>query len=246
MARDTDLDWSIIAEHHPFFGVLANERFLTPNLTPEAIGDFYATGRGDVAHVVDVLRRVAPKRFAPSVGLDFGCGVGRLTFAMTEHARQVIGVDVAPDMLRIAREQAATQRVRGVEFRDSLPDHGVDWINSLIVFQHIPPERGYGILEGLVQVLNPGGFVSIQISFFRDTRHTAEIVRDLSDYRYDGHTIELINEPTDDHPGSMSMYDYDMNRVLRILYLGGIETVLTEHTDHAGCHGAWLFGRRAP
>ena len=48
MARDTDLDWSIIARHHPFFGVLANERFLTPNLTPEVIDDFYATGVADI------------------------------------------------------------------------------------------------------------------------------------------------------------------------------------------------------
>ena len=30
----------------------------------------------------------------------------------------------------------------------------------------------------------------------------------------------------------MSMYDYDMNRVLRLLYLGGVNSVLTEHTDH--------------
>ena len=55
----------------------------------------------------------------------------------------------------------------------------------------------------------------------------------------------MIADPSDDHAGSMSMYDYDMNRVLRLLYLIGIESVLAQHTDHAGCHGSWLYGRRA-
>ena len=246
MTRDTDLDWNIIAEHQPYFGVLANERYLAANLTPEAIDEFYSTGRSDIEYVVDTLKRVVGRRFSPNVALDFGCGVGRLSFAMAAHAKRVIGVDVAKDMLRIANEQATKRRVHNVEFSPTLPVQGVDWISSLIVFQHIPPERGYDLLQRLLDRLNPGGYVSVQISFFRDPRHTAEIVRDLHDYRYDGRAIELMTEPPTDHPGSMSMYDYDMNRVLRVLYLAGIESVLTEHTDHAGCHGAWIFGRRAP
>jgi len=244
MARDTDLDWNIIARQHPFFGVLANERYLPQNLTPQSMDEFYASGQTDVAHVVEVLRRISGAKFAPDVALDFGGGVGRLTFAMAAHANRVVGVDVASEMLRIGAEQLALRRLPGIGFSASLPDYPVDWINSLIVFQHIPPERGYKLLARLIELLNPDGFISIQVSFYRDTRHTAEIVRDLVDYRYDGRIIELVSELADDHPGSMSMYDYDMNRVLRILYLGGIQSVLTEHTDHAGCHGAWLFGRR--
>ena len=39
-------------------------------------------------------------------------------------------------------------------------------------------------------------------------------------------------------------HDYDLNKVFRTLFLAGIEEVLAKHTDDAGCHGAWLFGRK--
>jgi hypothetical protein len=165
---------------------------------------------------------------------------------MREHAEHVVGVDVAPEMLRVGREQATRRGVTGVEFRESLPDDGVEWINSLVVFQHIAPELGYPLLERLVACLRPGGWCSLQVSFFHDMRHTGEIARDLGDYRYDGRTIELVGGQNDYPEGAMSMYDYDLNRVLRILYRAGVGHVLAEHTDHAGCHGAWLFGVRAP
>jgi hypothetical protein len=40
----------------------------------------------------------------------------------------------------------------------------------------------------------------------------------------------------------MTMYDYDLNKVVRTLFLAGISPVTLDHTDHAGCHGAWCFG----
>lgn len=243
MARDTDLDWSIIATHQPFFGVLSNEKFLAENLTPEAIDEFYATGRADIDYVAERLREVGGGEFQPAAALDFGCGVGRLSFAMTAYAKRVVGVDVALDMLRIANEQSARAQ-NEVEFRATAPEGTIDWLNSLIVFQHIPPDRGHAIMRSLVELVAPGGYVSIQLPFYRDQRHVAEVTRDLAEYRYDGHTVEML-ETAGTEPGGMSMYDYDMNRVLRILFQAGFASIRAEHTDHAGCHGAWLFGRRA-
>lgn len=243
MVRDTDTDWKLIATHQPYFGVLANERYLAENLTPQAIDEFYESGRADIDHVIGVLERVTGDHVAPRRALDFGCGAGRLTLAMAKYAKQVVGVDVAEGMLRVAREQAAARKVDNVELRTTLPSEQVDWVNSLIVFQHIPPQRGYAILADLVALLAPGGFISVQLTFFRDDRHIAEITRDLADYRYDGTTVELLSHAGSE-AGGMSMYDYDLNRVLRTLFLGGIESVVTEHTDHGGCHGAWFYGRK--
>ena len=69
------------------------------------------------------------------------------------------------------------------------------------------------------------------------------ITRDLADYRYDGATVELLSH-AGSRRGHMSMYDYDLNRVLRTFFLGGVKSVITEHTDHGGCHGAWFYGRK--
>jgi cyclopropane fatty-acyl-phospholipid synthase-like methyltransferase len=243
MLRDTDADWQLIATHQPFFGVLANEQYYMSNLTADSKNEFYASGIADIEHVARTLATMSGGDFAPERALDFGCGVGRLTFAMGRHAAAVIGVDVADAMLDVARREAAERRVTGVQFQRSLPDQRVDWINSLIVFQHIPPERGYIIFEEMLKLLNPGGFLSVQFTFFRDARHTGEVVRDIADYRYDGKTVELLSMATSE-PGAMSMYDYDLNRLMRLLYTNDFELVLAQHTDHGGCHGAWLFGMK--
>lgn len=241
MLRDTDRDWEVIGTQQPFFGVLANEQFLLQNLTETGKDEFYESGRRDIAKVVDALSRVNGGRFAPRTALDFGCGVGRLTFAMTKYARTVIGVDVAAPMLDVATREATARRVKHVELRADLPSEPVDWVNSLIVFQHIPPARGYAILERLLALLAPGGLLSVQLVFYRDERHTAELVRDLADYRFDGSTLEVLSiKPTD--AGYMTMYDYDLNVVMRLLFRAGIDPVTAQHTDHGGCHGAWLFG----
>jgi cyclopropane fatty-acyl-phospholipid synthase-like methyltransferase len=241
MTRDTDADWRVIAANHPFFGVLANERNLSDRLTPQAMEDFYASGRADIDHVVRTLRGMNEGRFAPGVGLDFGCGVGRLSFAMAEHCDRVIGVDVAEGMLAVGREQAIVRGHGNVEFRSDLPSAPVNWINSLIVFQHIPPVRGDAILADLVRLLAPGGFVSVQVTFYRDHRHSGEINRDIADYRFDGDTVEVLS--TNSPPaGEMTMYDYDFNRIVRTFFLAGISPLTLEHTDHGGCHGAWFFG----
>jgi SAM-dependent methyltransferase len=241
--RDTDADWNAIANAYPFFGVLAAARFRDETMTPEDLEVFYDWGRVDVEKAIAPYQRLTGSEFAPDRALDFGCGVGRMSFAMRKYAREVVGVDVAPRMLEVAREQAVARNVTNVEFRSTLPNEPVDWVSSMIVLQHIPPARGHLILEQLVGLLNPGGWFSVQLTFFRDARHVGEVTRDIADYRYDGETVELLTSHTDD-VGSMSMYDYDLNKVFRTLFLAGIEEVMAKHTDDAGCHGAWFFGRK--
>jgi SAM-dependent methyltransferase len=242
VSRDTDHDWTILAEEQPYFGVLADERFLAHNLTQESIDEFYATGTADIDHVVRTLQDIAKGDFSPARALDFGCGVGRLTLAMAAFSTEVIGVDVAEPMLDIAREHAAARSLN-VQLSTELPAGPVDWINSLIVFQHIDPVRGYDVLGRLLDLLAPGGFASIQFTFYRDRRHLSELLRDLSDHRYDGRTVEVLDATAND-PGSMTMYDYDMNRVLRMFFVAGVADLRVQHTDHGGCHGAWVFGRK--
>jgi len=244
MVRDTDLDWQLISARDPFYGVLTNERYLTENLTPAVVAEFYESGRIDIDHTVDALRELSGDPFAPEVALDFGCGVGRLTFAMAGYARRVVGVDVAEPMLEVGRQQAAQRGVGNVDLQTDLPVVGVDWVNSVIVFQHIPPDRGQRVFDDLVRLLRPGGYLSLQLTFFRDRRHTGEVERDLGDYRYDGKAVELLSPPSADGAGGMSMYDYDLNRAFHTLFTSGVERLRVDHTDHGGCHGVMLHGRK--
>jgi predicted O-methyltransferase YrrM len=99
---------------------------------------------------------------------------------MAEVAREVIGIEIAESMRKLLAENLQESGVGNVRVfptvNEALGDpavrrEAIDWVNSYIVFQHIPPERGLRILWGLLSVLAPGGWVSLHFNVFRDGRH---------------------------------------------------------------------------
>jgi len=64
--------------------------------------EFFATGKHDIAEVLADLKRMNMTVPEGTV-LDFGCAVGRLTQALADEFPEVVGVDIAPSMLELAR-----------------------------------------------------------------------------------------------------------------------------------------------
>jgi SAM-dependent methyltransferase len=236
--RDTDADWRALGDSQPYWGVLSHPDFLTENITPDRIEAFYATGK---PYIADIARRLEAATGAAPSGraLDFGCGVGRLAEAMQAYASRVTGVDISPGMLELARGRGTN-----VEYLDHIPAGPFDWINSFIVFQHIPPERGEQIIEELVGKLADGGMVSLQLTVWRDKNRewpkeeAEETVRGFFRKKVKGD--RLMSLPV----GHIHMYDYDLSRVVRLLNLAGIEEMRLIHTNHDGHHGAIILGRK--
>ncbi len=242
--RDTDADWNNIGRTEPYFGVLAGEQFHSSRLTQSAIAEFYQAGVVDVEHIRSVASQTVGLPASIDRICDFGSGVGRLTFALSRYGRTVIGVDISDGMREEAKRMCAERSIRNVEFVADMPIGNFDWINSLIVFQHIPPRRGIQILQTLVSQLNSGGLLTIQLTYAHDRRHVAEIIRDLNEYVYDGENVRGLTHSDGEGVGEMRMYDYDLNAVFRVLHRSGVRKIRSEHTDHAGCHGLWLFARK--
>lgn len=243
MTRETDDDWKALGETEPWYGVLSAPEFLQANITDEAKDRFYLQGQQEMAWVVETLTtHFSP--FEPQVGADFGSGLGRLSFPMSGKCGKVYGIDVSPGMRAEAANQATLRDMQNVEFVDALPPGTeVDWVNSYIVFQHIVPRTGYHLLSNLLGHLRIGGFVSIQITFAHDHRDNQLLSRDLATWRFDGETLTVLEEKSRE-VGDMSMYDYDMNRVLMIFARIGVRDLFMRHTDHGGVHGFWVFGRK--
>ena len=237
--RETDADWAILGDDEPFFGVFSHEKFLRRNLTPDVLAEFWASGVEEIQY----LRRILIAHFGDfqaGHAVDFGCGVGRLTRALAEVCDRVTGVDVSPGMLA----EANRHRLPNITYTDRLSDQTFDWINSVIVFQHIPPVRGYGLFADLLGRLNPGGVVSVQFTLFKDEAFIGAVAEPIRRASWDGETLRVMDQ-TPHPPGAMMMYDYDLNRLMSLLTDHGVETVFLEHTDHGGCHGVRLFGRRS-
>jgi SAM-dependent methyltransferase len=242
--RDTDADWRAIGSTEPFWGVLAGDEYRKANLNESAVARFYTSGQVEMAGVVERIRNLFDESFSPLLAIDFGCGVGRLSLAMADYAEHVIGVDISARMLAEAETRRAKYKIESVVFVDKLPEDTVHWVNSYLVFQHIPPERGYGLLAELLSRLAPGGVASIHLTTHRDKQHLPPSLDDIGLCRFDGQVLEVISQASDTSVGRMRMYDYDLGRVLPTFIAAGIERMWLEHLDHAGHHAFWVLGRK--
>jgi|SRR5579872_113691 len=110
--------------------------------------------------------------------LEIGCGVGRLVFPMATHFERVFGLDISPEMVRQAAALATQKNITNARFLtladyQSRPENlglaagSVDFIYSLLVFQHIPEFRCIKDYFELVRLLlSPRGVAYLQF----DTR----------------------------------------------------------------------------
>ena len=237
--RDTDQDWREIGASEPFFGVFTHERFLSQNLSPEVLTEFWETGVDEIAY----LRTVAATHFPgfnPQTAIDFGCGVGRLTRAIAGTVSSVTGVDVSPGMLEHARQGAPDN----TNFQHEIPQAPVDWIVSMIVFQHIFPTQGYQLFRALLEKLAPGGVMTLHFTIYKDATVIPLHMERIALGAWDGarFTAFAENPPPE---GSVLMFDYDLSRLMAISHSCGVEKVWLEHTNHGGCHGVVMYGQKA-
>lgn len=219
--RDTDADWKHIGAEQPYWGVLTEPQYRSEALTAEAMDAFYKTGRDDIVMFADLIRRASDTLPSGARGLDFGCGVGRLTEAMTEFCDHVTGVDVAPGMLERARQRSGKPT-----YQETLPDGEFDWINSHIVFQHMPTAKGLEFLDRLLERLAPNGTISLQFPYGR------------GGFKPPHTTIEPL--------GTMQMFDYDLNVICKRLIDRGVWRMLMHPTNHDDHYGFMICGRRMP
>jgi SAM-dependent methyltransferase len=247
IGRDTDQDWSQIAESEPYFGVLSDPKFLRNHLDDSARQEFFESGE---KYVRDTFARLRPLLGSERIkaALDFGCGVGRLLLPMSGICDTATGVDVAPEMRRITMENAKAAGITNVSLHESIEalpnDAQFDWINSYIVFQHIPPDRGYPLLRALLTRLRPGGVFSLHFTIARDRSLLAGNTNRTDLYRMDGETVQALLTTRDSGGVRMSMFDYDLNVLLPTLYRHGVDEVSISHSICGGHYGVILFGRR--
>ena len=208
-----DRDWEELAQREAYFAVLTDERFLRERLSEEARSAFFASGDADVERLL-ALAEIAPRR-----ALDFGCGVGRLTLALAKRIEEVVGFDVSPTMLGVAR--ANVPNARFVDSLDGLAPF--DLIVSLIVFQHIPVARGEELLRRLLVLLAPGGVAALHVTFRRPGGALRRIARRVRARSRVVHRLGQWLARDERRLPYMQMNEYDEERVRRIVAESGCD-----------------------
>ena len=248
--RDTDSDWELMAKDHPYYSVITDPKYFGPSLSDEAQKEFFQSGVLHVKGVLEIIRSHFDPRFKPNVVVDFGCGVGRVLLPFACESKKAVGVDVSETMLNLARKHALEKKLSNILFLRSDEDleslsSGYDLFHSAIVFQHIPPTRGYILLRNLFEKLCSGGYFYLQLTFAKDRRFLDHAVRHVQVYQSSETSISIFEESPAEGGSLISMYDYDLNKVFLTLMSARVDNFLTHFTDHGGCYGIVLCGRKA-
>jgi SAM-dependent methyltransferase len=94
--------------------------------------------------------------------LEIGCGTGAFSRLLAERSCHVLGLDLAPKMVRIARERS--KNCPNVEYQAAdvlqwdFPPEKYDCIASIATFHHLPLEV---MLQKTKEALKPGGVLLI-------------------------------------------------------------------------------------
>ncbi len=134
--------------------------------TPE---DFFATGEHEIATTMSGLEEHGLLPARTGRALDFGCGLGRLTRALSSRFDEVVGVDTSRKMIADATRLNADRgncRFALNERSDleQLPSESFDLVLSFITLQHVSSRaaiRAY--VREFVRVTAPGGIVVFQL-----------------------------------------------------------------------------------
>lgn len=161
---DLQKNWDQFGKRDPFWAILTWRHKKGNKWKAD---DFFETG---VQEIGDVMRSVEALGL-PLVmhrALDFGSGAGRLTQALALHFDEVVGIDIAPSMVELARrynrhEDRCAYFLNEADDLALFVDNSFDFIYSSITLQHMEPGYSKNYIREFIRLLAPHGLVVFQL-----------------------------------------------------------------------------------
>lgn len=173
------------------------------------------------------------------IALDFGCGPGRNLVKYANDFKQLDGCDIAQENLRKAIVwcehnsvvSPALFKVNGISL-DTVPDEAYDLVFSTITFQHIAVhEIRYAIMEDMLRVLRPGGWISIQMGY-------GPVKHDAVDYEANYYDAGTTNGNMDVRVISPDQLEDDLKK-MGFQNFGSV----VDEVGPGNNHQAWIYFR---
>ena len=218
-------------------------------MTPADRQLFFQSGEHHVASVFNVIRQHVKPNFEPRTALDFGCGVGRVLMPLAERAAHVVGVDVAPSMLREAKSNCEAKGVDNVEFvqaghaRDMLPLQGrFDFVHSvsrLAAHSRSSAARRYS--RASWRISKTTAFAAIHVLCWQKPRWSMlRVFRD--NLPFAGRMWDALRRRS----SRMEMNSYDLNGLLRIIRETKARRFHADLVEDQATLGVVLYVRKPP
>ena len=155
--------WEALGTNDPYWAVLADPRKKDGRWNK---AEFFQTGIDEIDSLLIKISRLG-MQLKFELAIDYGCGVGRLSRALSTSFQHVLGIDISDSMLSEAR--SANTGFDNIQFLrnngDSLSgvaDETVEFIYSNIVLQHSPRKIQRLLIREFCRVLRPGATLIFQ------------------------------------------------------------------------------------
>jgi len=221
-------DWDCYASTDPLWAILTDPRRKNGGWNPDA---FFATGRQEIEELMEYLQSISiwPRRES---ALDFGCGVGRLTRALSGQFEEVVGLDISPAMVALAREHNAhlprcTFLHNATPALEAIRGRKFDLVYSSITLQHMPPRYSREYLKNFLGLLAPAGLLVFQLAGESRLSLSSRVLRTLYNEVYRRRVLK-------DEPPWMDVYGIAKGRVIALMERSGGRVVDVTANDAAG------------
>jgi len=165
--------WQSYGTTEPYWSVLTLPQFKLDTMSEADVERFYQTGIDSLQILRAFFSRNHAALNSVQEVLEFGCGVGRTTFALAEVFPSVVAVDISSQHLAHAQRRGSKIKAKNVSFVHAgsmeklatLPP--TDLFYSVIVLQHNPPPIIAAILLTMLAKVRKGGFALFQLPTYR-------------------------------------------------------------------------------
>ena len=181
-----------------YFSVLSSSGWKR-ELSEYDILRFYRSGTSFIDFCIDHLKEQGVHSLENATCLDFGCGVGRLSFFASKYFKEVYAVDFSKGHLELLKENMgrfpslhngniACVHLKNLLDIRTLPKN-VDFVYSFISLQHNTPPVIAFIIKELLGTLKRGGYACLHIPIHHPFYRFSE--KDYLDSENSGNTMEM-------------------------------------------------------
>lgn len=162
--KDLQKNWNEFGKMDPLWSILTSS---DKKGNKWDIHEFFATGKREIDAAMKYIKSLGinvPRRKA----LDFGCGVGRLTQALTPYFDEVYGVDIASSMIKLAKKynrhgDKCHYYLNETNDLKLFPNNSFDLIYTVLTLQHMEPRYSKNYIKGFLRILAPHGVLIFQL-----------------------------------------------------------------------------------
>jgi SAM-dependent methyltransferase len=222
--------WTEMGKTRPHHSVLSGRDYLPQNINERSLARFWASGSNEAATIAAILKRHGFHEPGSKTSVEYGCGLGRVSFALANVFRKVRGYDISPTHIAQAQRRASDTRADNIEFHlcscDVLSEGALvpcDFFYSRIVFQHNPPPLIRLLITRSLESLRPDGIAIFQVPTYGAT-----------------YSFSIREYLASDWKPDMEMHCIPQHEVFAVIADAQCQLLEVREDNSIGRHGSWV------